>query len=640
MAIMIPNICHQDQNNAEYVLFNHFRDFLSDEFIVFYNTRTLSRNKRGKLFNGEIDFIILHEQLGLLVLEAKSGEPEYSKGIWYRKGDGKEIKNPYQQARYNSYTIKNEIRAKSKIKSLYDKVEHIPYAVALPHCNAIDGIPISEAKPEITLFKQDIKPINIEKNIREIFNEYDYDFLKEGFSTKELALIKEVLGYSEFSYYETLVSAIDNENKQFIRLEDTQKIILEAVCNQRILVKGIAGSGKTILAREQARLWHKKNKRVLLLTFNILIAELLRRQLKDLAQVDVFHFHGLCEAVVNEVDDRWKVPENPEKQDGFYTNDAPELMEAALPKFKNKYGTYDAIVIDEAQDFDLYWWDTICELFTNPDNPCMSIFYDPEQNIRKRELDFKQVKERIYSVDGWIEYDLHKNWRNTKAIADYMHKACKIKGVTLNENVPLGEAPVEEWVWNVREERKWIRKKLYELVNNQKVEEKDIVILSRYRFEKYIFAQNPTLGNFTIFDYETSNVTGNICYATLDKFKGLERPCVILVGFNRQPLGRAEKQRFYVGISRASNRLFVLFHRRRRIQITGLDDSITPEMLQEVFCRFGQIYYMGELKPSKKIAGTQVAHISFESAQSARKAVKQMNDYEFYGRTIAVELKG
>lgn len=639
MAIMIPDVCYENRDNAEYILFNQFRDNLSDEFIVFYNTRTLSSNKKGKLRNGETDFIVLHEELGLLVLEAKSGKIKYSKGVWYRKGDGKEIKNPYKQARDNSYTIRNEIRAKSKTRSIHDKIKHIPFAVALPHCNAIDGTPTSEAKPEITLFKPDIKPTNIEKNIREIFNKYDYDFLKEGFSTKETELIKDVLGYSEFSYYETLGSEIETEGKQFIRLEDAQKKILETVCNKQILVKGVSGSGKTIIAREQARLWYKEDKRVLLLVFNVPIAEILQRQLKKLDRVDVFHFHGLCETVVNQTGGEWKVPENPNKQDNFYTNEAPILMEAALPEFKHLYGTYDAIVIDEAQDFDLYWWDIIRELFTNPDDPYLCIFYDPEQNIRKRELDFDQI-ENIVLPGKWAHHSLGKNWRNTRAIANYMHKACKIKGVTLNENVPLGEVPVEEWVWNVREERKWIRKKLDRLIRVEKIEKKDIVILSRYRFEKYIFAQNSTLGNFTVVDCETSNIANSICYATLDKFKGLERPCVILVGFNRQPLSRAERQRFYVGISRASNRLFVLFHRRRRIQITGLDESITPETLQEVFNDFGQIYYMGELKPSKKIAGTQVAHISFESAQSARKAVKQMNGYEFYGRTIAVELKG
>lgn len=639
MAIMIPNACHAKHDNAEYILFNHFRDSLSDKFTVFYNTLTLSPHPDGNLVNGEVDFIILHKKLGILVLEVKSGKIKCSQGIWYREGDGKKIKNPFEQALKYSYIIRNEIRDKSKIKSIHDKKYHIPHAVALPHCDAIRGKPTLEAKPEITLFKADIEPENLEENIIKIFDQHY--FPKEGFSNKEIELIKDILGDSECNYYETLSSEIKNEGKQFIQLENTQKRILEIVSNKRILVEGISGSGKTVIAREQARRWHKKNKRVLLLTFNIPIAELLQTQLEDLDEVDVFHFHGLCETIVNEAGGEWKVPENPNKQDDFYTNKAPELMEAALPEFKNVYGTYDAIVIDEAQDFDLYWWNIIRELLTNPDDPYLCIFYDPEQNIRKRELDFNQIQKTVFP-NGWAICSLEENWRNTQAIANYMHKACKIKGVTLNKNVPLGEAPVEEWVWNVREERRWIRKKLYELVSVHKVREKDIVILSRYRFEKYIFAQNSTLGNFTIVNYETPNVTDGICYATLDKFKGLERPCVILVGFSRHPskLGRAERQRFYVGISRAKNRLFVIFHKKRRIQITGLNESIAPETLQKVFSDFGRIYYMDELKPSKKIAGTQVAHVSFESAQSAKKAVKQMNGYEFYGRTIAVELKG
>ena len=60
---------------------------------------------------GEADFLILHRQYGLLILEAKGGEVTLKGRTWYRhvKSGLKEIKDPVRQARRSLWALKKRI---------------------------------------------------------------------------------------------------------------------------------------------------------------------------------------------------------------------------------------------------------------------------------------------------------------------------------------------------------------------------------------------------------------------------------------------------------------------------------------------------------------------------------------------------
>ena len=60
---------------------------------------------------GEADFLILHRQYGLLILEVKGGEITLKGRLWYRhvKAGLKEIKDPVRQARRSLWAFKTRI---------------------------------------------------------------------------------------------------------------------------------------------------------------------------------------------------------------------------------------------------------------------------------------------------------------------------------------------------------------------------------------------------------------------------------------------------------------------------------------------------------------------------------------------------
>src|SRR6476660_969247 len=90
---------------------------------------------------GEADFVILHRQYGLLILEVKGGEMSVKGRRWYRhvKGVLKEIKDPVRQARRSLWTFKKRIEHICGRATADQTV--ISVGVAFPQCLFKDNPP-------------------------------------------------------------------------------------------------------------------------------------------------------------------------------------------------------------------------------------------------------------------------------------------------------------------------------------------------------------------------------------------------------------------------------------------------------------------------------------------------------------------
>lgn len=170
----------------------------------------------------------------------------------------------------------------------------------------------------------------------------------------------------------------------------TQRQPLELDRNQRQLaetrtengyrrIKGPAGSGKSlVLAARAARLMNE-GKSVLIATFNITLWHYLRdlivRDLNDPSRIEYAeftHFHRWCKNLCIDVgwEDRYntsiaktkmEISSDPlrkkELLKQFFEISLPELASAAMGQPEAK--TYDAILVDEGQDYRLAWWNAL-----------------------------------------------------------------------------------------------------------------------------------------------------------------------------------------------------------------------------------------------------------------------------------------
>lgn len=163
-------------------------------------------------------------------------------------------------------------------------------------------------------------------------------------------------------------------------------------------IRGAAGSGKSLVLAGRAALLAAQGKRVLLITFNITLINYLRdyvvrfdrtRKVRD--NIEAWNFHTWCRRIftlVGRLDDYDQL---------WSDNEAAEVMESLLPREAAKWckeldsmDRYDAILVDEGQDFQLKWWLALRGALA-PDGE-MLLVVDRTQNI--------------YGVENWTDDDL------------------------------------------------------------------------------------------------------------------------------------------------------------------------------------------------------------------------------------------
>jgi superfamily I DNA/RNA helicase len=353
----------------------------------------------------------------------------------------------------------------------------------------------------------------------------------------------------EFHITASLSATVGGLREQFFQLEKEQVAVLDFFeQNRRVIVEGCAGSGKTLIAIEKAARAVRGGKRVLMLCFNIPLAEAVRaRAVERGIAVDIFHFHGLAEQVVRAAGGEF--PRKGSEPKGFWNEGCAELLDAALPLFP---GRYDCIIVDEAQDFVEDWWIPILKLLADENAGEFYIFLDPGQNIfgRKFEAPF----------DG-LRITLNTNYRNTPAIAKWLNNVFQT-GIKPNDRLDEGVRPVEIRVKDDQSELFEIKNIVDGLVNKEKLNPGQIVILGQHALKYSIFRDAPKIGKHPIIETALPiQDEGTIRYSSIYRFKGLEAECVILCGVGATPrkdIGENLKSLLLAGASRAKILLYIL----------------------------------------------------------------------------------
>ena len=110
MAKLYPNIIIDSKSKAETKIFNIFKNF-SDDFYIIHSLPWLSlltSKKIGRFTpEGEIDFVILNKHYGILCIEIKGGFITYKQHTYFTNGNM--IKDPYEQIQDNQHYLRGII---------------------------------------------------------------------------------------------------------------------------------------------------------------------------------------------------------------------------------------------------------------------------------------------------------------------------------------------------------------------------------------------------------------------------------------------------------------------------------------------------------------------------------------------------
>jgi superfamily I DNA/RNA helicase len=164
--------------------------------------------------------------------------------------------------------------------------------------------------------------------------------------------------------------------------------IAQSIGPGRSMLCGAAGSGKTMAICARARHLRERHPawRILVLCFNTSLATLLRRALPADPQTEVAAFHDWTQARLEASGVIIPPPPGRGTQwDRYWTQDMARLLLAAFREQRIAAGAYQAILIDEGQDFVADWYRALVQAL-DPATGELLVALDPAQNIYGREV--------------------------------------------------------------------------------------------------------------------------------------------------------------------------------------------------------------------------------------------------------------
>lgn len=349
-----------------------------------------------------------------------------------------------------------------------------------------------------------------------------------------------------------LATWIAADERTLVRLTEEQGRILACLGgNRRVAVRGGAGTGKTVLAREVARRLAAGGERVLVLCYNRMLADLLARDAADgVTGVTVATFHGLAEELARAAGLPWAPPAGDPAQT-FWRETANELLFDALARCPER--RFDAVVVDEAQDFADAWWVTVEALLADPKAGRLWLFHDPAQAIFGGAVPERDL--------GCATFELPWNCRNTRRIAERAWRHLGPAegagdGPRLHADAPEGEPPAEVVCKDDQAMVKEVARALHRILHEAKIPAARTLVLTPFNLDKSAVWKNRHKIPVPLVRLEPGAATNPnaVPMASLARFKGLEADAVVLCEI--RPASHACTPRhLYVGASRARHLL-------------------------------------------------------------------------------------
>lgn len=524
---------------------------LEGDYHIFHSVGWISRTE-GSARDGEADFLVCHPDRGFLVVEVKGGRirADYTSGEWAsidRNGREHKIKDPFRQSMTGKFNVLSKLREHRDWTRLGLKKISAGHAAFFPDVDDGRALKGPNAPPEIIGDRSDLA--NLEAWLEQAFDYWSSDGANSwtnSLGAGGVQLMQRI--FARVVQAQPLLSAqIELEESQRLSLTNRQIQTLDLLSRQRrVAISGGAGTGKTVLAVEKAKRLADEGFKTLLTCYNVPLASHLEDVCSGQENLDVFGFHKLCKRIVDDAcrqSGRDLIAEAKVSFPGLELWDHyfPIALAYALDIVDVRY---DAIVVDEGQDFGEEYWLPIEMLLRDGNTSPLYIFHDENQDVYTRASTFPADASPI---------TLSFNCRNTRAIHEAAYHYYKGPSIDppeiVGDDIQLLAAP------DLRSQAKKIQEFVSRLITVEKLPNASIVVLiaDRIRRKEY---ENALQGMFlqSGLGWKDLASTGKhgVTVETVARFKGLEGEILILWGLDDLP-GEEKRETLYVGISRAKS---------------------------------------------------------------------------------------
>lgn len=530
---------------------------MQDKVVIFHSYPWLrperdliDDSRRNPMREGEADFVILHPRYGIMVVEVKGGHLYIEPGgmKWKRAGGQHEVKDPFEQASRNLRAIQKQLSMNE-----FNGAERLPFCLArcvvFPQGD-FEGTMPPGAHPHMLFTASDLSQIG--RKVEALFaglafvpNEpLPQDILNK--LTRGLT--------SSFRMVPALWADIDSSNRRIFRMtQEQEQLLLFMQSHKRAAIEGVAGSGKTVLAMSKARHFADEGLRVLFLCYNSMLAKSLEMDLPSdyRNRITITNYHRLCSSWAKQAGLAW--PQISNDETAFFVQQAPAILCDAIDALPDL--RFDAVVVDEAQDFHPNWWDTIEFINKGENQGPLYVFYDPEQNI------FFKEQQAMPNLGN--PFVLPTNCRNTEQISGYCGAIIQ-KQIPTKFDAPKGPKPTLITA-KTEEDRAKVALEQVEfwLKDPQRLKPSQIAIITRGHPDNSSIRAVRKIGKYPVTnDLASWRDDQGILITSIYRFKGLEADALVLVDIpDPDPHAPPEGFRpshFYVACSRARNLLTII----------------------------------------------------------------------------------
>lgn len=557
---MIPSYIHKDvKSAAEKRIFELIQNDSRFSDLKCFHSLGIARHYQKK--RGEVDFVLLDEW-GIVCLEIKGGRVNRQKGIWTftdRYGrENQKREGPFEQVSSSMFSLIEDL--KKKFGDSVHKIR-IGYGLVFPDVNFEEESPEWENQLIYDLADAACPFFKYVNRIKEYWskklgnNKHD---LSENYINNLMLYIR-----GDFEIVEPLWKRVEDTEEDIIKLTENQYKALDRMAsNRRIFFKGPAGTGKTLLAFEQARRLALINKRVLLLCFNALLGKKLEYEAQKNGIGELIRARSIHK-YYNDIIEQGK-----HFKDFFNEKSAVDsklLFSRLYPKYFTQtikdlnIEKFDSLIVDEGQDI-------LCEDMFQPLDLVLKdglkqgqwyVFYD-SNNQGELYHNYSDNYVKKLKDSGIAEYCLDINCRNTRPIA---LQTAVISGFKMAETlVEQGEKVIYFWHKDLKEQSEQIVHFLKKIFKegikpgdvtilypggNVEVRESILELDIGYRIEE-LTAENVA--------HSDSKTVLYIC--SVQAYKGIENRIIILIGIDNVE-GSWINTVNYVGMSRARELLCV-----------------------------------------------------------------------------------
>jgi len=607
MAKLIPSlrICTDEKNltAGEKRLAERFYRKLDDDYTIWVDIPVGDRKLRP-------DFVLLHPERGLLVLEVKDWKARTIKRInpdtiWLDTDDGLvQTKNPLKQAREYAFAIVDVLKRDPALVQQFGDHQGklvMPYAYGAVLTNiprmSYDKVPLlAKILPPHQVICRDEMVETVEPEVldQHLANMSTLDFgttLTDAqvgrvrywlYPDIRVTLMdeKEPDVEAAIAQVDPLQSSIPRELKV---MDLNQEQIARNLGRGHRIIHGVAGSGKTLILAYRCHHLAATMTKILVLCFNVALASRLRGLMEYHGiddRVTVRHYHGWCQDILAAHGiSKPRYGQN-------YIEQLEQRVTDNINSGKIPAGQYDAVLLDEGHDFKPEWLKLIAQM-PHPDRASLLVLYDDAQNLygeveQRRAFSFASVGIHARGRSRILRH----NYRNTAQILQVAYafaQAAIAPSETSDDDAPpvlipksggrqgpmptlsLFEGEYKDEIahvcdrvkdkhaegvpWNeiaILYREKWLGKKFYEAMLDRRVP------VDWLQSSKEARNFNP--------------LTDSVKLMTMHASKGLEFPVVFVAGLgflpNKHSTDTDEARLLYVAMTRAVQQLEMSGHRR------------------------------------------------------------------------------